>query len=636
MRLRKNPIKNPPPEIVARGLVAIQDYFSALFESETSQLFEAKLIIVGEGEVGKTCLACKFVDPDFDIERNREKIASTQGIEIVDWQIETDLTDEFKINIWDFGGQEIYHATHQFFLTKRSLYLFVWDARKEDRLGGFYYWLNVVGLLSDNAPVLIVLNKADERIKEIDQGSLKAKFDNIVGFHKVSALTGRGLPELTHDIKANITSLPHVGDTWPVVWTNVRRTLEEDERDYIDYEEYLDVCREAGLDSSQADLLSTYLHDLGVILHFREDPLLQKIVILKPEWGTNAVYAVLDTREVQERNGRFSFKDLGQIWSENTYPASKHAELLQLMRRFELCFQLGDSQDYIIPELLSAKPPSFTWNGNNDLRFEYHYDFMPAGIITRFIARTNELIEGDLYWRNGVVLSWEGTRALVTSEPLNSKIRVAVVGEDKKGLLSVVRREFAYIHKTLNDPDAKQMIPCICEKCQSGNPSFYEYQRLRKFFARGLKEVPCDNSAEMVSIERLLTGVFSPKEIESAKSGDARTYYIEHYHERSGADVQTPQGSQQPVRSPWSSGSFYLLALVVVFASLGVIASLLPLWILPAIIVGGLLAVSIIGALQLKQDERLPDESFLKLMELSLKQLPLISRVVKADSSDKE
>ncbi|WP_347242416.1 hypothetical protein [Nostoc sp. FACHB-888] len=28
---------------------------------------------------------------------------------------------EFRVNIWDFGGQEIYHATHQFFLTRRSL-----------------------------------------------------------------------------------------------------------------------------------------------------------------------------------------------------------------------------------------------------------------------------------------------------------------------------------------------------------------------------------------------------------------------------------------------------------------------------------------------------------------------------------
>ena len=35
--------------------------------------------------------------------------------------------------MWDFGGQEIYHATHQFFLTRRSLYVLVDDTRKDDK-----------------------------------------------------------------------------------------------------------------------------------------------------------------------------------------------------------------------------------------------------------------------------------------------------------------------------------------------------------------------------------------------------------------------------------------------------------------------------------------------------------------------
>jgi GTPase SAR1 family protein len=38
----------------------------------------------------------------------------------------------FRVNIWDFGGQEIYHQTHQFFLTERSLYALVADTRTEN------------------------------------------------------------------------------------------------------------------------------------------------------------------------------------------------------------------------------------------------------------------------------------------------------------------------------------------------------------------------------------------------------------------------------------------------------------------------------------------------------------------------
>ena len=73
----------------------------------------------------------------------------------------------FRVNIWDFGGQEIYHATHQFFLTKRSLYVLVADTRKEDT--DFYYWLNAVELLSDNSPLLIVKNEKQDRHREINE-----------------------------------------------------------------------------------------------------------------------------------------------------------------------------------------------------------------------------------------------------------------------------------------------------------------------------------------------------------------------------------------------------------------------------------------------------------------------------------
>ncbi len=51
------------------------------------------------------------------------------------------LNRDFRVNIWDFGGQEVYHSTHQFFLTHRSLYLLVADDRKEDT--DFNYWLTL-------------------------------------------------------------------------------------------------------------------------------------------------------------------------------------------------------------------------------------------------------------------------------------------------------------------------------------------------------------------------------------------------------------------------------------------------------------------------------------------------------------
>jgi GTPase SAR1 family protein len=82
---------------------------------------------------------------------------SEKGIDIIQYHFPLENGEEFRINIWDFGGQEIYHETHQFFLTERSLYVLVVDNRKEDT--DFYYWLNVVELLSKKSPLLIIKNE---------------------------------------------------------------------------------------------------------------------------------------------------------------------------------------------------------------------------------------------------------------------------------------------------------------------------------------------------------------------------------------------------------------------------------------------------------------------------------------------
>jgi Flp pilus assembly protein TadB len=72
------------------------------------------------------------------------------------------------------------------------------------------------------------------------------------------------------------------------------------------------------------------------------------------------------------------------------------------------------------------------------------------------------------------------------------------------------------------------------------------------------------------------------------------------------------------------SGSFYLLALVAILALLLVAGAVLPVWALPVVVIGGLLGVAVIGALQLRQDERLSQKNFMELMVMTLARLPLL------------
>jgi hypothetical protein len=75
-------------------------------------------------------------------------------------------------------------------------------------------------------------------------------------------------------------------------------------------------------------------------------------------------------------------------------------------------------------------------------------------------------------------------------------------------------------------------------------------------------------------------------------------------------------------KNPWLSGSFYLIVFIVVIVALSVVARILPISVLPVVIIGGLIALAVIGGLQLRQDDKLSEENFLKLMILSFKYLP--------------
>jgi len=134
--------------------------------------------------------------------------------------------------------------------------------------------------------------------------------------------------------------MDHLQDTLPGVWLKIRDHLKNEKKDYISLEEYFSICKSYHLPEERAEYLGSYLHDLGVILHYRHDKLLENTVILNPEWATEAVYKLIDTRQILENKGRFNFADLKTYWDKTRFPRHKHAELVRLMEKFELCFPI--------------------------------------------------------------------------------------------------------------------------------------------------------------------------------------------------------------------------------------------------------------------------------------------------------
>ncbi len=484
--------------------------------NDSTPLLEAKIVIVGNGEVGKTTLMKKLRDPGYTFEQGTEP--TTHGINIRPWQLDCPFEDRssgiVNLNFWDFGGQDIYHATHQFFLTKRSLYIIVLDTLKGEDSLGFYYWLNIVKLLGADSPVIVVMNKSDLRTKHIDEYTFQHRFPNIAAFHRVSCLTGRGIPELIETIRRTLSRMPHLRTQLPRVWMDIRGTLTQLPENYIPLSRYIDICGQFGLDRERALFLSGYLHDLGVILHFSHDPLLQNMVILKPHWATGALYTLADTLAARETGGCFTFDQLNEIWATEIYPPELHPHLIRLMEKFELCFNFTGTPEYFVPELLPFQMPGpldGSYGEPGVLRFRYRYEFMPAGMVSRFAARSYYLIAERRFWKNGVELHFEDSRALVQGLPIKQEIHINLQGPLKSQLLGIIRSHFGHIHQTLNMEKGKhykEMVPCNCAECiHSEVPNFYEYDVLKKFAKKGVSTIHCPNSVETVEITKLFSGL---------------------------------------------------------------------------------------------------------------------------------
>jgi internalin A len=533
--LYENPLHSLPPEIRHKEVREVISFYKQQLEQETDRLYEAKLLVVGEGGAGKTTLAKKIKNLDYQLLPTE---ISTEGIDIIQYSFLLDCGKEFRVNIWDFGGQEIYHATHQFFLTKRSLYILVADTRKEDT--DFYYWLSIVELLSDGSPVIIVKNEKQERKREINERQLRGEFRNFKETRATNLATNRGLPEILETLKYYFTQLPHIGTELPKSWLKVRSALEHDSRSYISLEEYLQICQNSGFTRLEDKFqLSGYLHDLGVCLHFQEDDLLCKTVILKPTWGTDAVYKVLDNPNVRQNRGHFDRSDLDHIWCEEKY-AMMQPELLQLMKNFKLCYEIPSCPNtFIAPHLLSADQPDYDWDDSLNLNLRYDYDFMPKGILTRFIVELHRLIENQiLVWKTGVILNNGRARAEILEyyRFSNGEIRIRVSGTGRRELLNIINHEFKKIHDSYERLQYNTFISCNCgscgvaqsaKRCSTHKPHEYTLAELEHYLDGNRSTIECRKSFERVNIRGLM-GEILPNALQPArKLTKSRTQQLE-------------------------------------------------------------------------------------------------------------
>ena len=534
LRIRNNPI--PIPLEISRRIEeprAILSYYYLVLLEKRRQLNEVKLILVGQGSVGKTSLVQQILFSTFD--QNQTK---TEGISINQLTVENQsLVDKpvlsskdqlpIRVNIWDFGGQEIMHATHQFFLTKRSLYLLVLDSRLTQEENRVEYWLKIIQSFGGESPVLIVGNKTDQHPLDIDRTGLQKKYPNIVGILETSASTGAGIEELKAAIVEQVNNLPHVRDLLPETWFTVKTKLEELGRqsNFITHDKYLELCAENEVsdETSQRTLIG-FLHDLGVVLHFQDDPRLEALGILNPQWVTNGVYKILNSQPLFQNKGVLTTSMLDEILNLPEYPRGKRLFIVDMMKKFELCYDIKADKIFLVPDLLPKdEPAELKFNGIP--AFEYAYPVLPSSVITRFIVRMNQKIDDDFVWRTGVVLKIGENKALVKADIEDRKITIAIDGLEhtRRDALSAIRTHLDDIHNSIKGLNPEKFVPV--PGADKAKPLPYSY--LLMLEAKGIEILPVQDGDRLVevNIRQVLSGVESEAQ-RKANINNVTNYYI--------------------------------------------------------------------------------------------------------------
>ena len=123
----------------------------------------------------------------------------------------------------------------------------------------------------------------------------------------------------------------------------------------------------------------------------------------------------------------------------------------------------------------------------------YDYEFMPRGILTRFIVEMHKYIDEPNVWKSDVLLKRDHTWAEVIETYDRREIKIRLSGSNKRGFLEVITDKLDEIHTSFNQLKVKKLIPCNCDVCKdSQTPHFYDLNKLRERLANRKDDIECD------------------------------------------------------------------------------------------------------------------------------------------------
>lgn len=425
-------LRDQPIEIFSQS----RDLILAYYKSQgKAPINECKVIFLGDGGAGKSLIIDRLMkdgepSPDFDGE-------STPGIKITskEYQIKN---DKIELHFWDFGGQAIMHSMHRLFLTNRTLYVVVTNARDNKANDQAWYWIRNIKSFAKGAPILLLINQKDQNPSaNINETGLRKEYPQIKGVSIVSALkdSAEEFNKLIRDEICKIVSeMETVHTPFPKSWHLLMDDLQEMKTDYIDAKEFRKKCKDKGIDIQQdiLDQIISWYQDLGVCFYSRRRPAERKYMVLKPKWLLNALYILSFNGRKYAKNGIIREediyklicepvpdKDIKKVWSDISYEPDEIQYIINVLQNFNLVYKI-DSDRFFVPMLCDENEPKVIGNFETEdaIHVSFKYEYLPENVLHRLMVLRGFELNRDLVWKTGAVLEFErcGWQALARSK----------------------------------------------------------------------------------------------------------------------------------------------------------------------------------------------------------------------------
>lgn len=150
-----------------------------------------KVVVAGDGGVGKTTLLRRYVDGMFD-----ESTIMTVGVDFFLKQLDFNSSITCALQLWDLGGQKQFrHLMSNYIMGARGALLLI-DLTRMPEVNNVLEWVNIVRMHDIDLPIILVGTKLDleEAIAIDDDTALNIKETfNMIDYMKTSSKTGHNV-----------------------------------------------------------------------------------------------------------------------------------------------------------------------------------------------------------------------------------------------------------------------------------------------------------------------------------------------------------------------------------------------------------------------------------------------------------